>query len=130
MAAVTTEPGEVEQAQGELPLTPVQILDRAIAWVEDHGWCQRGREYQDGRVCTIDALCRGAGYSNFGSWVLPLDDSALIRAAIAVLDAIGVPGSVPAFSIPSWNDAPERTRTDVIAALSKARRECEDLEMP
>lgn len=31
MAAVITEPGEVEQAQGELPLTPVQILDRAVA---------------------------------------------------------------------------------------------------
>ena len=100
MAAVITEPGEVEQAQGELPLTPVQILDRAIAWIEEHGWCQRAREYTDGRVCTIGALCRGAGYSNFGFWVLPFDDSALMRAATGVLDAIGVPGSVPAFSIP------------------------------
>ena len=118
-----------KSSRRKLPLTPVQILDRAIAWVEEHGWCQRPREYQDGRVCTIGALCRG-GYSNFGSCVLPLDDSALMRAAIAVPDAIGVPDSVPAFSIPSWNDAPERTRTDVIAALSKAGRECEDLEMP
>ena len=46
-----------------------------------------------------------------------------------MLDAIGVPGSVAAFSIPSWKDAPERTRTDVIAALSTARRECAELEM-
>jgi hypothetical protein len=81
-------------------------------------------------VCTLGALRRGAAYSNFGSWVLSFDDDALMRAAIAVLDAIGVPGSVPAFSIPSWNDAPERTRNDVLAALSKARQECEDLEMP
>jgi hypothetical protein len=76
----------------------------------------------DGRVGTIGALCRGAGYSNFGSWVLPFDDSALMRAAIAVLDAIGVPGSVPAFSIPSWNDAPEHPHRRDRSAQQSAPR--------
>ncbi len=80
MAAVITEPGVVERAQGELPLTPVQILDRAIAWVQEHGWCQRAREYTDGRECTIGALCRGAGYSNFGSWFAAVERRAHAEA--------------------------------------------------
>jgi hypothetical protein len=56
MAAVITGPGEVEQAQGELPLTPVQILDRAIDVLIERGWCQGHGADERGRYCIHGAL--------------------------------------------------------------------------
>lgn len=83
------------------------LLDAAL-WLEEHEWCQ-GRSYgvsvdhePPAAACMYGALalqCEGADRR-----------APLLDACNAVIDFLGQ-------DIPSWNDAPERTKEDVIAVL-------------
>lgn len=81
-----------------------QLLLDAATVLEEDGWTQR-RVFDENGYCALGALYRANHCSIFG------DD--FDRAAVALrahTDDV----------ISAWNDAPERTKEEVVAALRKA----------
>ena len=102
------------------PKDPRELLKRARALVEG-GWCQ-GRAFQHSvatgkmQYCMVGALSEAAGRNNFHSELeLYIADSGFVATAFRRLTiAVGYA------SIPGWNDQPERTRGEVLAAFDRA----------
>lgn len=86
-------------------LTPAkQALLDAAQYIRDHGWCQ-GRFYDGDRVCLLGAL------------IVSTQGRQEYAAAAAALYQANGPVSSDAHD---WNDAPGRTKEEVIAALEQA----------
>jgi hypothetical protein len=96
------DPKEAE-TKPEVQLEPWRqhLLD-AAQYIREHGWCQRTIRDEEGRVCLIGALQSVEGWENS---VAPT----MLRRIISC--------------IPSWNNAPGRTKEEVIAALEGAARQ-------
>lgn len=98
-------------------MTPVEVLRKAKALIEERGWTQGEYVSRDGAHCA-----RGACYVASGSHVLPMypvghiDDSAN-DAQYALASAIG---KELLHSVSDWNDEPGRTKKEVLAAFDKA----------
>ncbi len=84
-----------------------QILLKSADLIRRHGW--RQRDYGDctNGMCTMGAVARAAEYKS--------DD---IGAAQARVFKLPIASGYNAITV--WNDAPERTAADVIAALEDA----------
>lgn len=85
-----------------------QILLDAAQYIRDHGWCQNALRSEDGRVCLHGAIATvirvpGSMYDPREGWCLR-----------KVRMYLGAPCEI------DFNDAPERTAAEVIAALESA----------
>ena len=84
-----------------------QICRDAAKLIRERGHAKGNYESNDGRLCLVGALC----YAGIGS------DSSRIYEAIEGVSGVPSPAT--------WNDAPERTPAEVIAALEKAASKLE-----
>jgi len=96
-------------------MKPSEILEKAAAHMERVGLCKGDFWERDVINSEIDAPCcaLGAIYS-----VDPEADEsvrALLRRSLG-----WEPGATPVNVIADWNDAPERTRAEVVAKLREA----------
>ena len=86
-----------------------KVLDAAADYIEGYGWCQYKLEDGRGRACLMGALLR--------VW-----SDETIEHRYAVLDRLAGLLGRSVNSIALWNDAPGRTKEEVIAALRGAAR--------
>ena len=94
-------------------MTPEEILSGAADLIEAKGWCQGMAVDEVGGVCMGRAIFDAAGMHE-RVWVW--DASVPIQQAIdAVAQEIG---DSPA----PWNDAPGRTKEEVVTALRNSKR--------
>ena len=94
-------------------MTPREVLLAAADHIEAHGWTQ-GKWGHAGEPCcaegAIVAVLEGRGTGVFGPlWEAACDAKQLLRNVLPT-------------QITSWNDAPGRTRDEVVRALREAAR--------
>ena len=96
-------------------MTPAETLRKAADVIRERGWYQGDFEkYPGGPCCASEAIYRASGvYSGNYS-----DQRQLLSKAFDFLSEAA--GLSPSELIAPWNDAPERTADEVIAALLKA----------
>jgi hypothetical protein len=92
-----------------LPITSpvINMLRVGRALIETHGLAKGFIEDDQGRFCTVGGVSRQSRRPMLGMY----------EALEYLARAIGV---VPIDHIGKWNDAPERTQADVLAAYDKA----------
>ena len=94
-----------------------RLLEAAGDLIERYGWWQSGKrgtgDNGAGRCATIALLDAD-----------PDNDRAFLAAVDAACKEIGVEWPYSARALAIWNDAPERTKEEVIAALRNAKRFC------
>lgn len=88
-------------------MTPREVLLRAADHMEKYGWRQRRRGMRGEPCCAIGAIAAAIPDSE--------PDDALEMSARAALRR-----HARIDDIPAWNDAPDRTAAEVIAALRGA----------
>jgi hypothetical protein len=87
------------------------VLGIAIGLLEQHGWCQRQSRSGSGALCAIAAVAAAAN----GDKVL--EDAAQRGLESWVIWHTNFEG------VTEWNDASERTKHEVLAALQAAAEE-------
>jgi hypothetical protein len=94
------------------------VLLGAAKLIEENGWCQGTlNEFADDHecFCLVGAISRSVGRLANGSVLI------LEYAVAAVCRHIGLElGDTFSRSASAWNDAPERTQAEVVAALRGA----------
>lgn len=116
MSIITRPPETLPNVLPELPPEDplIEVLERAAEIIQERGWCQGDAETPDGRVCLGRALTIARA---------ELDDR---RPVLLAWEAdvsnynlfdwlIRLAGPKPGFS--GWNDAPGRTKGEVLAAI-------------
>ncbi len=103
-----------QKREGEVHVDYVgELLWKAADIIVEKGWCQGTASNKEGNVCAIGALT-WATYELFGPGGLAEDCKyylpAVNRLCMKINDS----------SIPCWNDAPGRTKQEVVAALRSA----------
>ena len=99
-----------------------QILDKAADLLAKRGHCKHQYEETDGRLCLFGALNIAADCGPNGrtpKLLGALDDATQARSAIEKWIARNERPR-PVGALAGWNDAPERTKEQIIAAF----REC------
>lgn len=91
----------------KLPPAQKALLD-AAQYIREHGWCQYTTETVDGRVCAMGAIYRAVS-PPVSLYVSPAAGPVQILGHYLGVEFIG-----------EWNDRPERTAEEVIAALEQA----------
>jgi hypothetical protein len=94
--------------------TVADVLDRAADVIAERGLCKGSFEGPDGSVCAGGAL----RVALTGGPTNPLGDDQFGTYMYAVHRMTDVVDDV----VVNWNDAPQRTADDVIAALQEAAR--------
>jgi hypothetical protein len=82
-------------------VTAADVLNQAADYLEEHGHCKHDLRDWEGRVCLLGAL-------------ISIGQSSGLAMGYAAMS--GYLGSDPV----SWNNAPERTKGEVVAALRAA----------
>jgi hypothetical protein len=93
-----------------------EILEEAIKLIQERGWFQK-RLGKPGQVCLGLAIARTSG-----SGPEKLEALLLLRTIISQIPDNRPPGSF--YSIVDWNDAPGRTKEDVVGLLRKGIETC------
>ena len=88
----------------ELSVLTVWMLNTAARIIETCGWCQHENGSQTGPYCLMDAIRAAAPNSQTGQLV-----------ACHVANQIAI--QLNHFPLGSWNDHPDRTKTEVIDLL-------------
>ena len=83
--------------------TVAEVLNAAADLIEKRGWCQHLAFDPDGRHCALGAI-----------WAQRCPGPLEREAVAAVRRATGSP------FVGEWNDAPQRTKEEVVEALRKA----------
>jgi len=98
-------------------LSPVDVLRKAKALIEEKGWHQGAYQGPTGCLCV-----RGACYAAAGlDLASPEFDSAAAMDAETAQYLLGEQVDVHLLgSLAAWNDRPGRTKEEVIAAFDKA----------
>lgn len=81
-------------------------LLKAADYIDEHGWCQGDSGDASGRVCLVGAL------------EMTINDRRRLKSAADALRH-----SIGCSRLSRWNDAPERTQAEVVAALRAAAAE-------
>jgi hypothetical protein len=90
-------------------MTPSQVLRKAAELIEQRGWCRCCYTDSAGRLCVVGAL-RATRNGDAGDPFCDWDQHKAFSMLSKCID--GIPSR--------WNDAPERTKDQVIAALRAA----------
>ncbi len=96
-------------------LTASDVLDAAADYIEEHGWVQGQYANLDGAVCVSGAICAiltgdPCGYkTGFKSPFRPSPEKIFLECNQIYTESIG-----------DWNDAPGRTKEDVVSGLRLA----------
>ena len=85
--------------------TPQAAMRNAAKLLEREDWCQHEGESEDGAICVSTAIISVTINDDLSAW----------RALVHFKHEIGD-------EIIPWNDAPGRTKRQVLAALRKAAR--------
>lgn len=91
--------------------TPKGVLRAAARYIEEHGWYQGDYAAPDGAVCALGAInvvVTGSPY-DLGDGV---DRDLTLAAANVIENRLGSIGPIS-----WWNDAPGRTKDEVLAVL-------------
>lgn len=92
------------------PLAPERaILLKAAEYIRERGHCKEQFSDSRGRVCLIGALLDMAAGKHI----------AVYRSALYLLEGY-LSDKSGGLGVPCWNDAPERTKEEVVAALEMA----------
>lgn len=103
---------DVVEAPVKPELTEEQkALFRAAEYIRHNGWCQGGVQ-AGARVCLVGSLYIGLGLKVSGCNILKIEP--LLQKVQNVAEAHGI------CNLAEWNDAPGRTKEEVIALLEKA----------
>ena len=89
-----------KQVEVELDAASRSLLS-AAAYIEEHGWCQGVLRKDTGEVCMIGAFM-------------------FINCNYTVFSRLSAAIGVPPMDISRWNDAPGRTKNEVVDSLRKA----------
>lgn len=105
-------------------LKPSDLLYQAIAVLEERGWCQHISEDAQGRVCLGGSLeaARKNAHEATRAWLEVWRQRQAYRTAMQTLVTAIAP-----YTIPLYNDAPERSVEDVISMLKRAAYKLERL---
>lgn len=103
--------------EGEVPAVPQQewqrVLLRAADYLERQGWCQHTMVDTDNNMCVLGAI----GFEDALKQLVPIAPFAALNAAIHLQEFIG-----NGQTLAVWNDAPWRTKDQVIHALRACAR--------
>lgn len=90
-------------------LDPVSVaLLEAADYIEEHGHCKNMLHTDGGQVCAIGALCAVA------------DFTILFSASDRVRSFLNLGHELHFNPVVTWNNAPERTKEEVISAFREA----------
>lgn len=86
------------------------IFQQARQEILDRGWCQLSMSNNQGNVCTVGALCKATNHNTDLQNTIAVDfvTTDFYQSRNFILDNV-----IDTF-VSSWNDAPERTRQDVL----------------
>ena len=104
-------------------MTPQLVLKKAAELISENGLA-KGKYYSNGKMCTSAAI-EIAAETRYPDGVYKRDQEFLFNftdsyAMHHLVDVIGIKAEYKC--IAKWNDAPERTEKEVIAALIKASK--------
>jgi hypothetical protein len=100
-----------EKRQGEIAIDPIRdILIKAKRILIERGWCQGA--YWKGKH---EAFCCLGAIANSSRDKLTSEDCMNYCDACDRLKT-----SIKCDDIPAWNDSPERTKTEILAAFDRA----------
>lgn len=108
----------VPETTVEQPVATVaDVLDRAADLLEEFGWCQKkaGSKFE-GEMCAVGAIMESVDDFT-GSWGSVGRD--LYNAACSIQ---GDASEATIWPLAIWNDAPGRTKAEVVARLRDAAR--------
>lgn len=113
------EPDATEEEYNEVG----DILRAAAEYMSEHGWTQGRLQNESGQVCAMGAINAVLHQRVSGCSHVEIDKRLSFESiAVAMMQnhlGIKMDGSI-VNSIPSWNDAADRTAEDVILALKCA----------
>jgi hypothetical protein len=107
---------KVDHTPAELD-APARLLLRAAMWIEEHGWIQGTMEKRQ-MACTLGALSLAAHEIEVLTGVIIDAEVRLKRRLPEPYSSDSHDGSLCA--VAAWNDAPGRTKDEVIAKLRAA----------
>ena len=93
-------------------MTTREVLLKAADIIEEKGWYQGNMIGPKGELCMLGALNVASDYS-----------LEYFNVRTVVRDHLHISVKDKSFSLSNWNDAPERTKEEVIAALRGAAEE-------
>lgn len=96
-------------------MTTCELRLKAAEDIEKHGLCKRGFRGWDNSVCVIGGLLRANGHIGLDS--KDISNVNRGRRYRPIRDAVVAIGFRTLDEAAHWNDAPERTKEDVIARL-------------
>lgn len=91
-------------------MTPNQALEEAHVLIQKRGWVQGEYKSRAGAYCLVGAL-----ETVCGRFTLDFEHKTFTTASTRLLEVVGD------FDLVGWNDAPGRTKKQVLKALKKAK---------
>lgn len=122
----------VEREHVETQVTTRDVLHRAADLLEEFGWAQNYYAFSDSgchveptssaavRFCAVGAMTRAA-------WDLTRDEHDFdpdVALGLVGYRAFDGRGRVTSCGVPAWNDAPGRTKAEVVQKLRDAAEAC------
>ena len=86
-------------------MTAAEVLEAAADYIDEHGWCQNYRVDRYGGVCALGGIWAITDAMDFQA-----GNDLATKADTALCDAVGQ-------WIGHWNDAPGRTKDEVVRKL-------------
>ena len=109
-----------EKKLGETNIDNVgMVLLEAADYIEWHGWCQDRVESPGGAVCALGAICHATN-DLVAQRLLAFSPPNILARLKKVIGVARLDESW--HDIQNWNDAPGRTKEEVVAALRGAAR--------
>lgn len=93
------------------------VLCKAVAIIEDKGWCQHKLQDPQGRVCAYGAVAKALDLPIERNVKLPSVSAEYYLVADYIEEYVRVHLGKP---LGRWNDAPGRTKEDVVELLLKS----------
>lgn len=99
-------------------MTPCEALLTAASFIQQRGWCQGRFTRGDGALCALGALQKATIFDPNAKHAA----SAYTAATELLSRHLGFKDGDVGCSVPGWNDDPERTKEEVVAALQSAAK--------
>ena len=103
------------------PLGASELTEQAIEELETRGWCQGRLENETGEVCYLGAYEFAMAQLGVSSWQLYREAWQASHKEFAELGGKGT-----GYDIPAWNDAPGRTKEEVLERMTLVAKRLRD----